>query len=50
VDFAQAPLDHVEVSGTPTLILVDRLGVVQRSWVGKQPAQGEAEVINTLEQ
>jgi hypothetical protein len=50
VDFARAPLDHLEVSGTPTLILVDRLGVVQRSWVGKQPAQGEAEVINTVEQ
>lgn len=50
VDFAQAPLDHLEVSGTPTLILVDRLGVVQRSWAGKQPAQGEAEVINAVEQ
>lgn len=50
VDFTEAPLDHVEVSGTPTLILVDRLGVVQRSWVGKQPAQGEAEVVNAVEQ
>jgi thioredoxin-related protein len=33
------------VSGTPTLILVDRSGTVKQSWVGKLPAEREEEVI-----
>lgn len=34
--------------GTPTLIMVDRAGSVVASWVGKLPAEKEAEVLNRL--
>jgi hypothetical protein len=33
---------------TPTLVLVDGVGVVQRVWVGKQAAPGEQEILNAL--
>lgn len=32
--------------GTPTLIMVDRTGSVVTSWIGKLPAEKEAEVLN----
>lgn len=41
----QVSLDDISVQGTPTLILVDRTGAVIESWVGKLPAEKEAEVI-----
>jgi thioredoxin-related protein len=44
----QAALDEVNVSGTPTLIEVDRSGTVVRSWVGKLPPEKESEVINSV--
>lgn len=43
-DIKQAGLDAVQVRGTPTLILADRTGAVVESWVGKLPAEAEAEV------
>lgn len=44
----QSPLDAVGVRATPTLILVDDKGVVTGSWVGKLPAQNEAEVLKVF--
>jgi hypothetical protein len=44
----QVPLSAVNVRGTPTLILVDNSGTVIESWVGKLPAEQEAEVISRL--
>jgi hypothetical protein len=50
VDFSQVSAGGLPVSGTPTLILVDRKGVVLRAWAGKQPASGEAEIIHAVQQ
>jgi hypothetical protein len=50
VDFTQVSGGGLPVSGTPTLILVDRKGVVLRAWAGKQPASGEAEIIHAVQQ
>jgi hypothetical protein len=44
----QASLRTLGVSGTPTLILVDDRGAVIKSWVGKLPAEQEAEVLNKV--
>ena len=43
---AQAVPDAVHVRGTPTLIMVDHTGSVVQSWIGKLPAEKEAEVLN----
>jgi len=50
VDFSKVPAEGLPISGTPTLILVDRKGVVLRAWAGKQPASGEAEIIHAVQQ
>lgn len=50
VEFIQAPSGGLPIPGTPTLILVDRKGVVLRAWAGKQPASGEAEIIHAVQQ
>lgn len=34
------------VRGTPTLLMIDRNGVVVESWTGKLPPESEADVIN----
>ena len=47
-DVRQSPLNVVGVKGTPTLILVDDDGVIRGSWLGKQPAEKELEVLNRL--
>jgi hypothetical protein len=44
----QAPLNSINVSGTPTLMLVNRDGAVIGTWVGKLPAEREAEVLSDL--
>ena len=44
----QAPLDAVDVRGTPTLLLVNKKGVVTKSWVGRLPAARETEVISVV--
>jgi len=49
VDLEQAPMERIRVSGTPTLIVVDRKGLILRAWAGKLPAQGEAEVIKAIQ-
>lgn len=43
----QASLDSLGVKGTPTLIMVSH-GTVSDVWVGKLPAEGEAEVLSKL--
>jgi peroxiredoxin len=44
----QASLDSIGVEGTPTLLLVDKDGVVQNAWVGKLPDSEESEVLAKL--
>jgi hypothetical protein len=39
-------LSSINVSGTPTLILVDRNGKILNFWVGRLSEKGEQEVIN----
>lgn len=48
-DVKQAQLSSIPVRGTPTLVLVDSKGVVTDAWVGKLPADKEAEVISKLQ-
>lgn len=45
-DVRQATPTSFGVSGTPTLILLDREGAVLNSWVGKLPPEREAEVLD----
>jgi thiol-disulfide isomerase/thioredoxin len=44
----QSRPESVGTSGFPTLILVDNKGAVKKAWVGKLPAQKEAEVVNRI--
>jgi thioredoxin-related protein len=44
----QSQLDAIGVRATPTLLLVDDKGVVTGSWVGKLPAENEAEVLKAF--
>lgn len=47
-EIRQSPLPDLEVRGTPTLLLVDRAGVVRNVWVGKLPEHAEKELISRL--
>jgi hypothetical protein len=49
-DVRQAALASIGVEGTPTLLLVDRNGVVQDAWVEKLPPAEEARVFSRLRQ
>jgi thiol-disulfide isomerase/thioredoxin len=44
----QAPLDSLQVRGTPTLVIVDKNGTVMQSWVGKLNSERESEVLNRI--
>ena len=44
----QATLDSIGVRGTPTLMIVDKSGVVQQSWVGLLKGERETEVLNRV--
>ena len=48
-EIRQAQLDSIGARATPTLVLVDKAGVVTNSWVGRLPAEKESEVIARLE-
>ena len=50
VEFVQVPAGRLPISGTPTVVLINRKGVVLRTWTGKQPASGEAEIIREVQQ
>ncbi len=41
----QAPLNSIDVSGTPTLMLISHDGTVIRTWIGKLPPDLEKEVL-----
>lgn len=47
-DVRQVALDSLGVVGTPTLILVNKQGVVINSWRGQLPPFKEEEVLNQL--
>lgn len=47
-EIKQALPSALGVRGTPTLILVNRAGMVSDSWVGKLPLDKESEVLNKL--
>ena len=49
-EIRQSPLSALDVSGTPTLVLVDQTGIVKHVWVGKLPSTKENEVVTTLSQ
>ncbi len=44
------PLGRLHVSGTPTLILVDGKGSVEKAWVGEQDATGQKAVFDAIRQ
>lgn len=44
----QSQLDALNVTGTPTLLLIDKAGVVKESWFGKLAPSQESEVLNNL--
>jgi hypothetical protein len=47
-EIRQSPLAEIEVSGTPTLLLVNARGVVESVWIGKLPGEGEKQVLKKL--
>ncbi|HXM50338.1 MAG TPA: hypothetical protein VN956_21025 [Pyrinomonadaceae bacterium] len=49
-EIMQAPLASLDVSGTPTLLLINHNGVVTDSWVGKFSDGEAAQVINRINQ
>ena len=44
----QVPLSELKITGTPTLLLVDKKGTVQGVWVGKLPPDKEKEIMAKL--
>jgi hypothetical protein len=42
-------LSSLSVSGTPTLILVDQTGRVEKAWIGKLDSQGEENVLAAIQ-
>lgn len=45
---ASVNFNEINLTGTPTMVLLDRAGVVKDFWVGKIPEKEEAQVINSL--
>lgn len=45
---SQASLDSLGVKGTPTLVILDKAGVVKQSWVGRLNAERESEVLSRI--
>jgi hypothetical protein len=43
------PLNSIQVSGTPTLLLLDAKGRVAKAWVGQLTPQGEKRLITAVE-
>lgn len=43
------PLSSIQVSGTPTLLLLDTNGRVAKAWVGQLTPQGEKKLITAVE-
>ena len=47
-ELRQATLSQIGVAGTPTMLLVDRRGIVVRAWVGKLDPGKEREFFKTM--
>lgn len=47
-EMKQADFSVLKVSGTPTVIMADKNGQIQKAWLGKLPPDKEAEVMNSL--
>ena len=47
-DIFESPLHSVDTSGTPTLLLVDQSGRIEKTWVGKLNAEREQQVLASL--
>jgi hypothetical protein len=45
----QSPLDSVKAKATPTLLIVDKTGTINKAWVGKLESQREKQVIASLQ-
>lgn len=45
---AAVPLDRLHVNGTPTLILVDRNGRVERTWIGMLDSPQQVELLKLV--
>jgi len=43
-------LDALRVSGTPTVLLLDSSGRIEREWIGQLTSRGEKDVINAAEE
>ena len=43
-------LDALKVSGTPTVLLLDSSGRIERAWIGQLTPRGEKEVMNAAEE
>lgn len=48
LEMKRTSLDHIQVSGTPTLILTNEKGEITDYWIGKLAPDKETEVINKL--
>ena len=48
-DVRQSSLQSVDVSGTPSLLLVDRSGRIEKAWVGKLGPEQEKQVLARLQ-
>lgn len=49
-EVTQLNLDKIGVQGTPTIVLIDNVGIVKQSWVGKLSPDGERAVLNALQE
>jgi thiol-disulfide isomerase/thioredoxin len=47
-EVTQSQLDTLNVNGTPTLLLIDKSGVVKNSWFGKLSPDQQSDVLNNL--
>ena len=48
-DVRQMPLSSIGVGGTPTVLVIDGKGTVLKVWVGKLPANDQADVLAQLQ-
>lgn len=48
LEVKRSPLENIQVSGTPTLILTNEKGEITDYWIGKLTPEKEAEVVDKL--
>lgn len=47
-EIKQSTLESLQIRGTPTILIIDKNGLVLKSWIGKLPPDKELEVFNEL--